>query len=153
MELWRRIYEMEPEHPGAQGFYACALICSGDSASALEVLEASADANPDNAMAAWGRILMCALRGETDIMARAVTPEFKKTFSRDAYYAHALAEVYALVGMHNEALQWLEQAVSRGFINYPMLAEHDPMLESVRGDERFKKLMVRVKKEWEEFEV
>jgi hypothetical protein len=31
--------------------------------------------------------------------------------------------------------------------------EKDPWLESIRGEERFKKLMERVKQEWEEFEV
>ena len=40
-----------------------------------------------------------------------------------------------------------------GFINYPMLAEHDPLLESIRGEERFERRLVRVKREWENFEV
>jgi len=50
-------------------------------------------------------------------------------------------------------LNWLEHAVDRGFINYPLLAEKDPFLANIRGEERFKKLMERVKHEWEHFEV
>jgi len=38
-------------------------------------------------------------------------------------------------------------------INYPYMNEHDPFLGKIRGEERFKKLMERVKSEWEHFEV
>jgi hypothetical protein len=31
--------------------------------------------------------------------------------------------------------------------------ELDPFLKNVRGEERFRKLMARVKKEWDEFQV
>jgi non-specific serine/threonine protein kinase len=48
---------------------------------------------------------------------------------------------------------WLENAVNRGFINYPLLAEKDLFLANMRGEPRFKKLMKRVKYEWEHFEV
>jgi hypothetical protein len=50
-------------------------------------------------------------------------------------------------------LDWLENAVDRGFICYPFLNEYDPFLERIRGEERFRQLMKRVKREWEEFEV
>jgi non-specific serine/threonine protein kinase len=47
---------------------------------------------------------------------------------------------------------WLEEAVSRGFINYPFLATIDPSLENCRKDPRFSRLMKIVRKRWEEFE-
>jgi len=62
------------------------------------------------------------------------------------------AEVYAMHGEIDEALEWLEHGLELGLINYPFLAEKAPLLESLRSDPRFQKLMVRVKKEWEEFE-
>ena len=45
------------------------------------------------------------------------------------------------VGASDEALDWLQNAVMRGFINYRFLLLHDPMLSSLRDDERFKRLM------------
>ena len=36
--------------------------------------------------------------------------------------------------------------------HYPFLATPGPWLASIRGEERFKKLMERVKYEWEHFE-
>jgi hypothetical protein len=50
------------------------------------------------------------------------------------------------------AFEWLENAVDGGFINYPYMNSIDPFLENIRGEERFKKLMERVKYEWEHFE-
>jgi hypothetical protein len=47
----------------------------------------------------------------------------------------------------------MEKAVNIGFINYPMFAEKDPFFENIRSEPRFKKLMERVKHEWENFEV
>jgi hypothetical protein len=32
---------------------------------------------------------------------------------------------------------WLEIALSRGCVNYPLLAEKDPFLANIRGEERF----------------
>ena len=73
----------------------------------------------------------------------------EKDFSLSLY----LAECYSLINEEEEALNWLEKAVNRGFINYPFLNEYDPFLENIRGEERFKKLMERVEYEWENFEV
>jgi len=50
-------------------------------------------------------------------------------------------------------LNWLEHAVDRGNFDYPFFNEYDPFLENICGEERFKKLMERVKYEWENFEV
>ena len=57
-----------------------------------------------------------------------------------------------LNGEADQALEWLEHGLEIGLINYPFLAEQDRFLESLHSDTRFQKLMVRVKKEWEEFE-
>jgi hypothetical protein len=52
-----------------------------------------------------------------------------------------------------EALRWLEEAVDWGFINYRFLTEHDRFLDNIREEEGFKKLLARVKHEWETFKV
>jgi len=65
-----------------------------------------------------------------------------------------MGDCYALLDKKEEAIDWLEHAaLNRGFINYPLLAEKDPFLANIRSEPRFQKLMERVKKEWEEFEV
>jgi hypothetical protein len=64
-----------------------------------------------------------------------------------------MAHGYALIDEKEKALDWLENAVDRGFIAYSFLISHDPFLKNIRGEERFEKLMERVKYEWEIFEV
>jgi len=64
-----------------------------------------------------------------------------------------MAECHALVDDKEKALDWLILAVQKGRIDYPFLNEYDPFLANIRGEERFKKLMERVKYEWEHFEV
>jgi hypothetical protein len=39
------------------------------------------------------------------------------------------------------------------FLNFPFLSKHNPLLANIRGEPRFKALMERVKREWENFEV
>jgi len=82
-----------------------------------------------------------------------LTPEFHEWCFRECIWSYHQAAAFALAGGADDALRWLEHAVDLGWINYPLLAEKDPFLANIRGDERFKKLMERVKKEWDEFEV
>ena len=71
----------------------------------------------------------------------------------DEVFSLILAEGYSLIGEKEKALEWLENAVERGFINYHFLNQYDPFLENIRSEARFKELMKRVKYEWENFEV
>jgi hypothetical protein len=68
-------------------------------------------------------------------------------------YSWKLATGYALIGKPDKALNWLENAVRHGLINYPFLAQHDPLLENLRQESRFKALVEDVQSQWERFEV
>ena len=73
----------------------------------------------------------------------------------DAWFAIWTAESYALMGFKEESVEWIEKGVhcTLPFINYPFLSESDPLLENIRGEQKFKKLIEHVKYEWENFEV
>ena len=55
-----------------------------------------------------------------------------------------LAAVNAIQGNKAEAYDWLKKTIDGGWRNY-RLAEMDPSLENLRGDDRFKKMMADVK--------
>jgi hypothetical protein len=77
----------------------------------------------------------------------------KSYAARDEVIPIFLAECYALINEKEEAITFIEHGVRWGFINYPYLNEDDILLDNVRNEPRFKKLMERVKHEWENFEV
>ena len=61
-----------------------------------------------------------------------------------------VAACYAFIEAKEEALSWLEHTtLTRQFINYPFFYEIDPMFECLRGDDRYERLMERVRQEWE----
>ena len=64
-----------------------------------------------------------------------------------------IAGWYTLLDDKESALKYIERIHEKGLINYPLLAEYDPLLENIRDEPRFKKLLQTVKKEWENFEV
>ncbi|MCJ7459416.1 MAG: hypothetical protein MUP17_10535 [candidate division Zixibacteria bacterium] len=104
-------------------------------------------------MTKQGLLLKYALLKDKEKVFQEMTPDFQKTCRRDFEWSHTVAVMLALLDAKKEAMDWLENSVNLGFINYPLLAERDPFLENIREEERFKKLMERVKYEWEHFEV
>jgi len=94
-----------------------------------------------------------AIEGDKKRIKELLTVDFVKTARRDCQNSYFVSGLFALSGMKDEAFDWLENAVDRGFINYPFISEFDPFLKDIRSEPRFKKLMERVKHEWENFEV
>jgi non-specific serine/threonine protein kinase len=93
------------------------------------------------------------LKKDTEVKQLIDDEKFMLWAKRDFQYSLFVAEAYAVLNYKDNALNWVENSINHGFINYPLLNEYDPFLEQIRGEERFKKLMERVKYEWENFEV
>jgi tetratricopeptide (TPR) repeat protein len=103
--------------------------------------------------ATLGSFFKFALQNKKSEALQSVTEELKSLMKGEEMYAIFMAESYALINEKNEAIDWLENGVKSGFINYPFLMEYDPFLANICGEPRFTKLMERVKKEWEVFDV
>ena len=70
----------------------------------------------------------------------------------DEYWSYLMASAYALVGEEDEALRWLEHTVQvRGWIDYVHFTRHDRFLQSLRGNRRFRELMVAAQERYERF--
>jgi TolB-like protein/lipoprotein NlpI len=93
------------------------------------------------------------LKKDINKLASLLTPDFVKAAQIDCQISWHLATFYSYLGEKDKSLEWLENAVTRGFINYQFLNEYDKLLNNIRSEPRFKKLMERVKYEWENFEV
>jgi hypothetical protein len=133
-------------------FYVLALAYCDSTKEALSVINGIVVNDSTSAASGLLQIAGSAFRGDRAAAVSRVTPDVRSTCKREAAWSYHLGALLTKAGATDEAWDWLENAVNRGFINYPFW-EKDPFLDSIRGDERFKKLMERVKYEWEHFEV
>jgi hypothetical protein len=97
-------------------------------------------------------LLKYAAMGDRTKFSEFLRPELLYAVKRDPQYSSFMVDFYALLGDKEQALDWLENAVRAGFLNYPYLNAYDPYLGNIRGEERFKRIMERVKYDWEHFE-
>jgi len=56
----------------------------------------------------------------------------------------SMAAIYAVQGNRNEALRWLQKAVDAGYRYYRYISRY-PLLENIRDDERFKRIIDETK--------
>jgi serine/threonine-protein kinase len=141
----REWHERDPENLLAHWMYGSILARNGRNEEARAVfaeLEGRTASGPFGRLGAMhGR----ALAGDRKGAREAVTPDLVEAARVDWQYSWELATAYALVGDRDQALEWLSVAVRRGFLNYRFLSEHDPLLASLRDDERFGALMVEAR--------
>ena len=109
--------------------------------------------SPSSNFGRFGALFLNALQGRVDKALEVMTPEFMAAAKNDVQFSWMVGSCYALLGKAEDAIDWIEHAVKLGFIHYPFLNEYDSWLANIRGEPRFKKLMERVKYEWEHFEV
>jgi TolB-like protein/lipoprotein NlpI len=153
VELFKRFYEMGPQNPVAQLYYAAYLAAAKRYEEAYGLWDHLVETIPGSVMAAYASFWKYALQGEKSKALGAVTHDLVEHAKSETIQSFEMGRYYALLKERDAAFSWLENAISRGLINYPLVSSYDPYLESIRGEERFKKLVERVKKEWEEFEV
>jgi len=153
IKSFRRCYELESENAVWSWFYAHVLYMNNEHNKANAITDMMEKETPDNFFTKFILFTKYGLMGEKEKALQMVTDGLIKFGEWDELISWILAQCYALIEEKEQALYWLEKAANRGFINYPFISEYDPFLENIRGEERFKKLMERVKHEWENFEV
>lgn len=108
----------------------------------------------ENAEDVWAQVaimLKHALRGEREALLTMLAGEWGNVGWNDPEAPQWAAGWLALVNERDRALDWIERWVDRGSINYPLLAQGDPLLAPLRGEPRFQRLLDRVRPEWERF--
>jgi len=119
----------------------------------LSILDTDSEASSsDDFFMKLSGLLRATLRGEVDKFPTLLTPDVQESCKRDPQLAYHLGSFYSFLNQPKNAVDWLENAINRGICPYPLM-EADPFLNNVRSEPRFKKLMERVKYEWEHFEV
>ena len=152
-ESYQKMALMDPHSPVSLLFYAWSLTFAGQNEEAYALIDQLAENAPGTVYASLGLFTKYALQGKKKEALDVVTPQLENAAKGVEYLSRDMAHGYALIDEKEKALDWLENAVARGFIAYPFLNRYDPFLENIRGEERYKKLMERVKYRWENFKV
>ncbi len=152
-EAYHKMYKMDPESPIFGWFYALALIFAKQNEEAFKIIDRFEKIAPQSTYTRYALFLKFSVLGDKEKALEIITPELENVAKAIEYHSRTITWGYALLGEKKKALDWLENTIACGFINYPFLVEIDPFLENIRGEIRFKKLMERVKHEWENFEV
>jgi eukaryotic-like serine/threonine-protein kinase len=151
-EANRKAYEIGLRDPVQTFFYAISLAYCDSVKEAFSVIDECVGENPTSSMINFLEVMRHALQKDKLGALERLTSDVQQSCRRDAEWSYHLGALLSLAGAKEEAWPWLENAVNRGFINYPFW-EKDPFLDNIRTEERFKKLIERVKYEWEHFEV
>jgi TolB-like protein/Flp pilus assembly protein TadD len=153
VEPARRMFALDQITPIWRANYVMALSYNQQLDEA-EALTEDVAAQPDSDVGTWWMgMWRAAWRGDRAEVLRLADGPYQQAAAWDQEIPWMLASAHAAVGAKDEALVWLDAAISRGMINYPFLSEHDPNFDSVRNDPRFRPLMERARREWERFEV
>jgi non-specific serine/threonine protein kinase len=130
-------------------FAAYGTAAFGRAAEAEQALDGLLRKHPGDPWTQVGLVFRQALRADEDGAKAAITPDLEARARWDETFSLLAGEALALAGATDSALEWLENAVRRGFVNYPYLSEHGRFLLRLRGERRLEELLVRVKAEWE----
>jgi non-specific serine/threonine protein kinase len=151
--LFAAAHRMEPDNPGINIVFGQALAMAGRREQAGAILERIEQDAAGSFYDGLGRVLRAALRGDKVAALAALDPKVEEAARADMQYSWAVAQAFALLGDSARAVDWLDNAVARGFCNYPLIAERDPLLKGIRGDAGFQRLAHRAKERWQAFEV
>ena len=145
------ITKLNPQDPPGLFDYAWFLVSRNRLKEAEDIVERHIQDPQKNIMWQLYFLLKYAATGDRAKFAGLLRPELLYAVKRDPQYSSFMVDFYALLGDKEQALDWLENTIRAGFFNYPYLNAYDPYLGNIRGEERFKRLMERVKNEWEHF--
>jgi TolB-like protein/class 3 adenylate cyclase/Flp pilus assembly protein TadD len=149
----RQMYEIDENYPLSLHSYGYTLALNNKIEKATKVLDSMFAKYPDQPLSLLDKALRHAINNEKNEALNSINGQLLDAAKLDHLIAYWLAEVYSLINEKEKALNWLERATKDIYIDYPFFSWHDPFLENIRGEERFKALMKRVKKEWEDLKV
>ncbi len=142
-----RAVEMAPAPSMLHIIAGWQLDAAGYRAEGADILRAAGEALAASVLGSLASFLERALAGD-EAGALAHWAGLEDTL-RNEVSAIMMAEAYALLGRHADALRWMRTAIQCGFVNYPFLNEYSKYLGALRGDREFQELLHDVKRRWD----
>jgi predicted Zn-dependent protease len=150
---YEKFYRMDPANPLACLFFGWALALEGRTEEACSTLVLLSSNRPQDPYVQAARFMRSALQRRKRDAMEAAAPPLTTAARQVEFFSRFLVDCYALIDEKPEALDWLENDFRLGFCNYPYLVKFNPLIENLRTDMRFQRLMQRIREKWESFEV
>jgi tetratricopeptide (TPR) repeat protein len=150
---YKKAVQMEPRNPLCTFIYTYALLSDQKSEEAFKIVDGMAIQMPEEIFSEIGLLYKRAFQQKKSEPMPLISKKLSGYAARDEMFSIFMADCYALFNENDDAIIWLERGIKWGFINYPFLNEFDPFLENIRGEERFVKLIEKVKIQWENFKI
>jgi eukaryotic-like serine/threonine-protein kinase len=138
----------EPNHPNLKTYSAVMAFNEGDVEKAIKLLEDVIAKNPELYAHRLYLAHCYVVNGEPQRARQLVDEKVIETARADQDVAYRLASFYALDGQNDQALEWLEKAVSMGNENYPWFVT-DPKWEALRDNPQYQAIVLPLKEKWE----
>ena len=145
---YRQFLKMDPYNPFAAWSLGYVLLRNGKHDEASEIIGELKVNHPNSIMAQLADALLCGVCGKQETTRDAITIELRAAAENSELLSREITHSLALAGETDEALDWLENTVRIGNINYPFWAQHNEWVDSIRGNSRFDAIMRDVEREW-----
>jgi serine/threonine protein kinase/Flp pilus assembly protein TadD len=148
----RRAVDLDPRSTICRVCAAVALVAAGREAEAASEFEWLERQPLDDPLATVGVRFWRGLTGDRAAVVSPPSAAERAMAESDEYWSYLMAGSYALVGEADQALSWLEHAVTvRGWVDYVYFTRHDRFLESLRSVRRFQELMASARERYSRF--
>jgi tetratricopeptide (TPR) repeat protein len=146
-------YQLTPDSGMNQFWKALILFYNGQPDEAYDFISGSVKEPGRDSWSQLTILLKYVIKKDTDRLNTLLTADLARTHRANPQNSYNIAAFYSYLGEKEKSLDWLGNAVEHGFINYPFLNELDPLLDNIRSEDGFKKLIKKVKHEWESYKV
>src|SRR5688572_22179083 len=148
----QRAVELDPRSTICRVCDSVALVAAGRDNEATSQFEWLERQPSDDHLAAVAVRFRRGLTGDREAVLSPPSAAERAMAESDEYWSYLMAGAYALVGEADQALSWLEHAVTvRGWVDYVYFTRHDRFLESLRPTRRFQELMASAQERYARF--
>ena len=147
----KKALEFEPDDAVLRLYYARQLIMMKEYERAEEEIKKAENLDPNEPDIRYTRALIYAIEGKKEEALAII--EGKNPY----YFTSLFSKVYSLLGMKDEAIENISIAIDRGFYEVQtflqtyLVLRNDHYLDSLRDDPRFKEIVKKQKKKYEEY--
>lgn len=145
---YRQFFRMDPYNAFASWSLAYVLLRNGEIGEASNVVYELRLNHPNSIMTQLAEAILSGIRGDGESARKAITSELRQAARDSELFSREVTHCLALIGEIDEALDWFENTVRIGNINYPFWAEHNDWVDSMRNTRRFDEILRDIEREW-----